>query len=717
MAFGVKWHQGTRGEFALIDAAYNTAGAAVLTDLRGRLDRWRVDDPGRPTVMDMQAATVFDHLGARLKGPDVELPPSVATWVAATNPADIDAHLADKFQLIHESWFSRANATQWIYDARLTPPEVEAVMVEAKLQLCDLLLSPDVDTCRWQGQCEWPEFLVRLAVDKPNRRVDIFVFGPDNRMPRDQARNTGDLAQELLNAGYQSAPPLPGRLTAHGRAVSHTYVGRIPTADQEVPYLPDGPLRMITEVRWQPAPAQPQEGGASLLDLRGPIAGDTHQDLEADSPLGAELDRVQGNILKSHGRTHAAHLLLRFGSVGGARSFLRQVNVTTARQQWNQAVAFRRTGGIGTASDPAFRGLGLSAAGYRFLGIQGASGGLLPADAVFRKGMKQTGRLTFDAPVDQWQGGLQGDIHAVLVLAHSHDVLDDLVAEERRLCRGFGIEVVAEERGHALRQGGRAYEPFGFVDNLNQPCFFQQDVAEQQAAAGDGFDVAFAPSQVLVAHEDRDGGLLGYGSYLVFRKLEQNVARFQQVQDALAAHLGVAAGQAGAQLVGRRADGTRLPEPLPGPPSQAVATHEEATAALLDAPPGSGCPYSAHIRRVGDRTSRGRARVMARRGIPYDERTGYQPGPATQGVGLLFMACMWDIAEQFVEVQAGAVAPDDPGSPDLLLGHGATWWADPSGGRRSLDLGAEPLVRFLGGEYFHLPPPETLRRLADPPAG
>ena len=74
-------------------------------------------------------------------------------------------------------------------------------------------------------------------------------------------------------------------------------------------------------------------------------------------------------------------------------------------------------------------------------------------------------------------------------------------------------------------------------------------------------------------------------------------------------------------------------------------------------------------------------------------------------MGILFVACVWDPGEQFVEVQSAAVRPTDGGSPDPLLGRGSRWWADPQGLRPSVSLDAGSLVRLRGGEFFYLPPP------------
>ena len=99
------------------------------------------------------------------------------------------------------------------------------------------------------------------------------------------------------------------------------------------------------------------------VDLRKPLHW-----TRADRAERALLADLQGNILKSHGRDHADHVILRFDprAPAEARAFLRSLRgrVKTARRQLSEAAAYRR--GV---SGEVFVGLALSSAGYQVLGI------------------------------------------------------------------------------------------------------------------------------------------------------------------------------------------------------------------------------------------------------------------------------------------------------------------------------------------------------------
>jgi deferrochelatase/peroxidase EfeB len=717
MGFGVRWSKGQKNEFEIIDFGYNTATRKMLEALRDGLVKWDPGDPNRAELMELQRSTVLADLFERAG--HVEAPAGLRQ-LADVHPAKVgfEAEVDRQLQKIHDSWFNRNGETQWIHDARLHPGEIEALMVQAKLRVCNLLLSGDARRCSWKGQCEWPEFFIQISRDDVTATAEVWVYGPDNTTPADNDRNTSRGAAKLIGSAGGMA----------GVVEALDLVGRVPDPDQEVPYVAAGPLRPITELRWRPAagatagatgsgPISVAPGGQArrpLLALAGPISSIDGAEVRA------ELAKVQGNILKSHGRPHSALLFLRFDDGPAARGFLAGLNVTTAHQQLETAEAFAAGGRVERPTDPTFVGLGLSATGYRALGRN------LPADSVYRRGMKGTGRLTLDPPIHQWQPAYQGQVDAVLLLAHTHrDVLDRQVEDQLARSGADSVAVLTVERGDALYNAeGQRVEPFGFVDGVSQPLFFEPDLVEQLGVDDDGraradgehgWRQGFGPGQVLLADPDTDG----YGSYLVFRKLEQNLRRFRAMQAELGAELGHAPDRAGAELIGRTPAGGPLPGALGAGVGPERPTADDAGAAAVGDfvfGTGSTCPVGAHVRRVNDRSGQARDKVMARRGLPYNEGRPTTADPPSGGVGLLFMACVWDLLHQFVEVQAGAVQPA-AGSPDPLLGAGARWWADPLGQRRSVDLGEEPLVRLLGGEYFYLPPPAFLAGLGGAEAG
>lgn len=137
----------------------------------------------------------------------------------------------------------------------------------------------------------------------------------------------------------------------------------------------------------------------------------------ADADEAAMLDDLQGNILKSHGRRHTAQVFLHFDNPRGARAFLRALadQVKSAARQLCEAKHHKETG----ESAGGFVVCFLSYAGYQALGVDSRS---IPADPAFRAGMKQRGVALADAPVVTWDDYLQGEIHAMVLIAGDDDV-------------------------------------------------------------------------------------------------------------------------------------------------------------------------------------------------------------------------------------------------------------------------------------------------------
>jgi Dyp-type peroxidase family len=291
-----------------------------------------------------------------------------------------------------------------------------------------------------------------------------------------------------------------------------------------------------------------------------------------------------------------------------------------------------------------------------------------------------------------------------------------------------GVDVVGVEVGRRhFNAFGEDVEHFGYVDGRSQPLFFAADV-EREALRNrlSDWNPGFAPRQVLV----RSGGG-GYGSYLVFRKLQQNLLAFDAAKRRAAARRGSPPdpAAAGASIVGRYEDGrpAGLLDHLPSvlPVENGFGYDRE--------PPA--CPLGSHVRLMNPRTSRDRGRAIARRGLPYAGHA-YDTGSAGSGRrsadgGLLFMAYMADIGAQFEALQL--VANGSGGGPrDPLISQGGGGPA--TAYTRAGDSGARemPLVELRGGEYFFVPPLDLLREdltvlgdrtgqyrpaMSDPPVG
>ncbi|MBK1657933.1 hypothetical protein CKO45_06780 [Paracraurococcus ruber] len=466
------------------------------------------------------------------------------------------------------------------------------------------------------------------------------------------------------------------------------------------------------------------------------------------------LEDMQANILKSHGRHHAAHMALGFAGMAAddVAAVIRALgrHCTSA---WHQLRTNRRypphlDGG-------PVRCLVLGAGGYKALGKHAR----MPEGEAFRAGMAARAGILADPPRQAWQAAgwrdQAPDAMVLLADADPHAVTRDLEAVERWL-DGTGVRILVIERGlqqtRRFRPGEKpeAVEHFGYVDGRSQPIFLAEDLArEEQSVAAEPKDKAdpgapwsprFKPSQFIVA--DPNGRRRhAAGSYFVFRKLEQDVRGFNAAEDALGRALfGQDAGDdllelAGAMIVGRFEDGTPLVRSRKAL-GQAVPngfTYDGDT-------DGAKCPFHAHIRKTNPRgdvqrqfglpdASGDRNPIMARRGMTYGPKRpmsrdgsefadkGKEP---VQDSGLLFMAYMASIEAQFEFTQQSWANNADfvrPGTGvDPVIGQ----TADPAQRQHRFQDGhtpgatptTQPFAQFVhlqGGEYFFAPSLSFLR--------
>lgn len=461
-----------------------------------------------------------------------------------------------------------------------------------------------------------------------------------------------------------------------------------------------------------------------MIDLTRPLDLD-HPDADAF------LHSIQGNIIKGHGRVRTAHILLTMtGDPAAVRSWVADFaarEVTTAYGARQATITWKAQGGPG---EP-FAMFLLAPDGYRYLGFTDEQ---LPqpddrfrpevGKREFRRGMKGASPDTAsgigdDPPYAQWEAPYQRAIHAMLLLAHDDEHrLDGYVADVRASLRGV-FEELTIERGKALTQrfttrGELTIEHFGFQDGISQPIMVQQDLDAQLAQRGGTQWNPGAPLSLAFVREPGAGG--GYGSFMVFRKLEQNVKAFWEAVDALHGQLTtLQRDDVGALAVGRYPDG--IPT-LPAPPIHQGADHNDFH--FDSDPDGQRCPFHAHIRKTNPRGDiprlRGarlaefeRSRRIVRRGITYGDRPDLADGSTLErpsaGVGLLFM-CFQANLDQFVIQQDGADSNDFVQTGvgvDAVIGHNAaplpqTW---PSTGTTTFTMAN--FVTMLGGEYFFAP--------------
>ena len=455
-----------------------------------------------------------------------------------------------------------------------------------------------------------------------------------------------------------------------------------------------------------------------------------------------ELADLQGNVLRGYGFGHALYLFARVRDTGPARAFLAGLagaggDVVTA-EEWTQ-------GKPATALNVALAHRALAALGVPEPVLAG-----FPEE--FRAGMAARAPVLGDegrsAP-DRWEDGLRDGEIEVLLTVHGRDraALDAAAGALRaRLdAPGSGLEHTHEQPAGVLPFGR---EHFGFSDGFAQPAV---EGDGQPAVPGRGIPERWWPWQrasadrprsrrgriawrslhageFVLGYDDEDGtrppapaGPWGRnGTFMVWRKLAQDVAAFRAFTGGWAQRLGREEEWVAARTVGRWRDGSPL-ELAPGRPDPALAGDNDFSYA--GDRQGMRCPRGAHVRRTNPRDGLGwggtltaRHRII-RRGMPYGEPL--PEGAADDGAdrGLIFVCLQASIARQFEIVQSQWINDGNAfglgHDPDPLLG--------PPGRPGKLTIeGAAPAflsplpacVTVRGGEYLFVPGLAALRSLS-----
>jgi Dyp-type peroxidase family len=458
---------------------------------------------------------------------------------------------------------------------------------------------------------------------------------------------------------------------------------------------------------------------APVTELDAPLC---LRDVQPGDPASRMLHALQANILHAHVRTHLRLLALQIEAPYAARRGLSDIarSMKTAARQFEELHAYRTMRQPGTP----YVGVALSATGYQRLHIPHAH---WPDDPAFREGIRR--RNLGDPAPDHWEHAYRDGLDVLIVVGSHSEELTNRQCREVLAELGGSVSVVADEVGRTLTNAeGNGIEHFGYADGRSQPLFVEEDL-EHERETTDGvarWNPLVPLDHVLVRDPGVEDADHCFGSFLVYRKLEQHVRAFREQEERVARQLrlaGADAERAGASLVGRFEYGTPLV--LSGADGQSDPIPNDFT--FADDPAGARCPYAAHIRRMNPRSADAATRtVLARRGQSYgiradnpnDDDLSTKP---THGVGLLFLALMARIEEQFEALQLAANG-DDGGPFDAIAGQWRSLDTDPEVAlRRSWDdareeaatVPLEPVVSFRGGEYLFLPSIEFLVGLGD----
>lgn len=477
---------------------------------------------------------------------------------------------------------------------------------------------------------------------------------------------------------------------------------------------------------------------------------------------------IQGN-LAGFNKDHQRFLFLKFPNKAAGQAFLLAVvdDVATCAevQAFNalfKQVYSRRHCPERGVVESTWLNLAISFSGLTVLEAPEAAS--FPDE--FKAGMKARaeaiGDVDASAPTGEASAWVepfkQPDIHAIALLAS--DDPDDLHEETEHLRRHIG-ETGIEELGVVdgnTRGSEPGHEHFGFKDGISQPTI---DGITSPAKPGEdvippgefilghpGFDQAPPPppaggyDPVQPPAPPAAPGWSADGSFLVFRRLRQDVQGFNDFLAREAPAHELSEPLLGAKLVGRYKSGApleRTRDQDPGFDPQADDPAAVDPSILDDAkidnfdydqdPDGKLVPRAAHIRKTNPRSAQppgkdesNRHRIL-RRGVPYgpdfapgEAAYGQGPVPDNQDRGLLFLCYQSSIARGFEFVQSQWANQDnfplnedgrDPIISQDVADPKFTLPRDPE----ALHLTLARWVITTGGEYFFSPSISGLKSL------
>lgn len=505
---------------------------------------------------------------------------------------------------------------------------------------------------------------------------------------------------------------------------------------------------------------------------------------------------IQGNIIPGFNKDHQHFVFLRIRKPKKAKLFLREILPRISTME--EVIAFRRLyrskrlllGRHNTYLCSTWINIAFSHRAIELLASKADADAL--GDRSFRLGLAQRSPYLGDPTAQshagtprKWKvGGPKNEADILLIVASDHtSVLDELVDLLKLRANAAALELLFEQRGETLSGNLRGHEHFGFKDGVSQPGVRGKlsaapgdYITPRYISAGDSRRLYLArPGQQLVwpgqfllgeqrqSTEDQVNAAAAgsnfptwarRGSYLVVRRLRQDVPAFYAFVWRGAAKVGLTQQKFAAMLVGRWPSGAPILR-VPGGDNPALGDDDFANNHFIfddDSRPSSlnpipgylgdtypqapadflaqVCPHFAHIRKVHPRdaaTDMGKpadtfTRLILRRGIPYGPQLlgvkHPKPKLVYQDRGLMFLCYGASIEDQFEFLQrrwSNSASQPNPAGFDPIIGQNGR-----QGSRiRFIDFPTEAgVVRIkvkdewvtpTGGGYFFAPSISAIR--------
>jgi Dyp-type peroxidase family len=446
---------------------------------------------------------------------------------------------------------------------------------------------------------------------------------------------------------------------------------------------------------------------------------------------------IQGFVLRGYNLPVARYFFLHFEDAVRARSLIaRLLTHVTTGQRWDGAKPQ-------STLNIAFNHRGLA-----HLELPDAT--LLSFPVEFQQGMKHRAEVLGDAGVnspDHWDTVWREDrVHAWFgINGLTQEALDGRCAAILSVIEETGGASVlgSQEAGAEVVDGKpTSKEHFGYSDGFGNPDYLGVDRRSQPGQGKlqpDGTWAPLATGELLLGYADEAGELpaapvphllAANGTFMVYRKLHQNLATFRDYLEKQAAIYAGGKEKLAAKFIGRWRDGTPI-ELSPDNPDSSLAQDPGRSTNFTYAADAEGtrCPMGAHIRRVHPRDAFGfngrliNRRRITRRGLPYGRFAPEGESVSdTEERGVIFMALNASLSRQFEFVQQQWIQYGNDArlgnEKDTLMGnHGGQ-------GRFVVQGDASPtnppfvcsdlpdFVELRGGDYFFLPSITALGMIA-----
>ncbi|GET41978.1 Dyp-type peroxidase [Microseira wollei] len=407
-----------------------------------------------------------------------------------------------------------------------------------------------------------------------------------------------------------------------------------------------------------------------------------------------EVNEIQGNVLPGFNKNYQTLLFLKINSKELTKSWLRQVQpqIATLEEVFAFNATYKAIRKRRGAHTETVQATWINIA-FTFDGLKKLTGDLEQFfDLAFKKGMHDRSILLGDPAernaegnCNNWLIGSPNQVPDIILIVAS-DNKDKLADEVSKVGSSLneGLRIMFKQHGEAPPEPFRSHEHFGFRDGISQPGirgrlsdnptdFLTLRENPQNPNQGKPGQDLLWPGEFVFGYPRQDPtdplkpgpiaeagpSWARNGSFLVFRRLRQDVEGFRNFLQTVATELakknpefaGITPEKVGAKLMGRWPSGTPiLSAPEADIPSIAENSNTDNNFEFGEDALGLVCPHAAHIRKAYPRDDLNRKSSEAevqthrllRRGIPFGK-----PYPASGERGLLFLAYQTSIERQF----------------------------------------------------------------------